>query len=214
MTPRTARGHATRARIVAAAREVFADRGFAATRMGDVAHAAGVAHGTVYTYFDAKDDVLLAVLDEARADLLAAMAVPTVRDPYQRIEATTRAYLDAYRRHASVLRVAHEASPGDERISALVADLRRMHVARVAIALRRMQADGLARGDLDPVTAAAALTSMVEGFAWHWLARGEPHEDSVVHRTLMQLWVRGLGMPENPTLTREWAAAARRREGR
>ena len=45
---------------MAAAREVFAERGFAGTRMGDLADAAGVAHGTVYTYFDTKEDVLLA----------------------------------------------------------------------------------------------------------------------------------------------------------
>ena len=59
----TARGQATRDKVVSGAREVFSARGFSATRMGDIADAAGVAHGTVYTYFDTKEDVLLAVLE-------------------------------------------------------------------------------------------------------------------------------------------------------
>ena len=36
---------------------------------------------------------------------------------------------------------------------------------------------------------------MVEGFAAHWLGRGEVHDEAVATRTLTQLWVRGLGMP-------------------
>ena len=36
---------------------------------------------------------------------------------------------------------------------------------------------------------------MVEGFAAHWLGRGESHDEAVATRTLTQLWVRGLGMP-------------------
>ena len=36
---------------------------------------------------------------------------------------------------------------------------------------------------------------MVEGFAAHWLGRGEVHDEAIATRTLTQLWVRGLGMP-------------------
>jgi hypothetical protein len=68
-------------------------------------------------------------------------------------------------------------------------------VARVAAAIRKLQSDGLAAPDLEPHTAAAALCGMVEGFAAHWLGRGESHDEGVATRTLTQLWVRGLGMP-------------------
>ena len=40
--------------IVAAALEVFGERGFAATKLTDVARRAGVTKGTVYLYFDSK----------------------------------------------------------------------------------------------------------------------------------------------------------------
>jgi AcrR family transcriptional regulator len=191
----TARGQATRDKLVEAAREVFAERGFAGTRMGDLTDAAGVAHGTVYTYFDTKEDVLLAVLESVIADLHAAMKPPNVRDPIARVEAANRAYLDGYRTHAHLLRVAQEASAADPRFAEVLLDLRRTHVARVATAIRKLQSDGLASPDLDAHTAAAALCGMVEGFAAHWLGRGESHDEGTATRTLTQLWVRGLGMP-------------------
>jgi AcrR family transcriptional regulator len=191
----TARGQATRDKVVSGARQAFEQRGFAAARVGDIADAAGVAHGTVYTYFDTKEDVLLAVLDAARHDLEKAMTMPAGSDPIARVEAANRAYLDGYRAHALLLRVAEEASAADERFSDVLRELRRTHVARVAAAIGKLQNDGLAAPDLDAHTASAALCGMVEGFAAHWLGRGEAHEEELATRTLTQLWVRSLGMP-------------------
>ena len=50
--------------------------------------------------------------------------------------------------------------------------------------LARLQAEGAADPSLDPHTAAAALCAMVEGFARHWLGRGEPHDEDVAVATL------------------------------
>jgi hypothetical protein len=94
-----------------------------------------------------------------------------------------------------LLQVAQEAAAGDPRFADVLLDLRRTHVKRVASAIRKLQADSLAAPDLDAHTAAAALCGMVEGFAAHWLGRGESHDESLATRTLTQLWVRGLGMP-------------------
>ena len=123
------------------------------------------------------------------------MTLPNVRDPIARIEAANRAYLDGYRSHAQLLQVASEAAGGDDRFADVLRDLRRTHVARVAAAIRKLQAESLAAPDLDAHTAAAALCGMVEGFAAHWLGRGESHDEVLATRTLTQLWVRGLGMP-------------------
>jgi AcrR family transcriptional regulator len=45
--------------ILAAARECFAEAGFAATRISDIAQAAGIGKGTVYEYINNKEDLLL-----------------------------------------------------------------------------------------------------------------------------------------------------------
>ena len=103
--PLTDRGRRTRDALVTAARTVFEERGFNATRMGDIAEAAGVSHGTVYTWFDTKESLLYAVVDGVVGDLYEALTVPDVADPVQRVARANRAYLDAYRANARLLEV-------------------------------------------------------------------------------------------------------------
>jgi AcrR family transcriptional regulator len=55
--------------LVAAAREVFAARGVDASTIADITEAADVAKGSFYNYFDAKDDVLRAVVATTLAEL-------------------------------------------------------------------------------------------------------------------------------------------------
>ena len=50
------------AEIMAAALKLFANRGFAATRLEDVAELAGVSKATIYLYFDSKVELFKAVL--------------------------------------------------------------------------------------------------------------------------------------------------------
>jgi AcrR family transcriptional regulator len=59
---RRRRKEARPAEIVEAARLTFLDKGFAATRIEDIAARAGVSKGTVYLYFDAKEALFEAVV--------------------------------------------------------------------------------------------------------------------------------------------------------
>ncbi|ODT89433.1 TetR/AcrR family transcriptional regulator [Phenylobacterium sp. SCN 70-31] len=59
--------------IVSAALEVFAEKGFAAARLDDIARRAGVSKGAVYLYFETKEDVFRAVVDRAIAPNLDAL---------------------------------------------------------------------------------------------------------------------------------------------
>ncbi|MBV9072433.1 MAG: TetR/AcrR family transcriptional regulator [Acidobacteria bacterium] len=54
-----------RRRILDAAIEVIAERGFHSSRVADIAERAGVADGTVYLYFKSKEQILMAALDGA-----------------------------------------------------------------------------------------------------------------------------------------------------
>lgn len=54
----------TRQAIVAAAVTLFSEKGFEKTSIGDLAKTAGIGKSTIYTYFDAKEDIFLAFCDE------------------------------------------------------------------------------------------------------------------------------------------------------
>ena len=57
--------------IIAAALEVFADRGFAATKLEDVARRAGVTKGTIYLYFENKEALFKAIVRETIVPVIA-----------------------------------------------------------------------------------------------------------------------------------------------
>ena len=65
------RKEARPAEIVAAALDVFVERGFAATRLEEVSRRAGVTKGTVYLYFDSKDALFKAVVRETIVPIFA-----------------------------------------------------------------------------------------------------------------------------------------------
>lgn len=64
------RGADKRERILRAAIKVFARKGFYATRVSEIAKAAGVADGTIYLYFENKDDVLVSIFEDRITKLL------------------------------------------------------------------------------------------------------------------------------------------------
>lgn len=82
--PRTRRKHARPEEIVNAAMAVFSERGFAATRLEDVAARAGIGKGTIYLYFPNKEELFRAVVRqrltpnlEAIGAMVAAHTGPT-----------------------------------------------------------------------------------------------------------------------------------------
>ena len=69
-----ARGAATRARLLAAARDVVADVGYAHATTKAIAAAAGVAEGTIYRHFPDKHALFLAAVIDANEPVIAWMA--------------------------------------------------------------------------------------------------------------------------------------------
>jgi TetR/AcrR family transcriptional repressor of nem operon len=76
--PRTAKGRATRARIVAAAAELVGERGIAETSLDDVIERAMVSKGQLYHYFQDKADLLRAVVAH-QADMVLAAQEPQLQ---------------------------------------------------------------------------------------------------------------------------------------
>ncbi|HEY7225311.1 MAG TPA: helix-turn-helix domain-containing protein [Micromonosporaceae bacterium] len=109
----------TRGAIVAAARDLFVERGYASTSLADVAAVAGVARPTVFAAFGSKAALLKQVLDDALAG--DDEPVPVARRPWFRPvwnATTSAAVLDAYadvclviaRRAARLFEVVHRAA--------------------------------------------------------------------------------------------------------
>lgn len=107
---------ATRARILAAASDWFADHGYAATSMRDLAGATGITPGALYVHFASKGQLLLSVYEEGVSRIGAAVdaalaAAPAA--PWDRLEAAAEAHLEILLGRAGFARVLVRVLPDD-----------------------------------------------------------------------------------------------------
>lgn len=187
--PRTPRGSRTRTRLRDAAREVFAERGYAAARVEDIVARAGVSHGTFYTYFENKLAALDALIDVTAADLTQVLDEPwDGPDGAAAVEGVLDRFVTVFVDHADVIGTWLEASAHEAHFRARLREVRGGYVRRVADALEPV----LSASSHEPSIAAAALVAMVEGTATQGIVVRDPEERAAVVRTLTSLWLGGL----------------------
>ncbi|HUO02664.1 MAG TPA: TetR/AcrR family transcriptional regulator [Rhizomicrobium sp.] len=106
--PRTRRKPESLSKIKSAARKLFVERGYDATRPQDIAREAGLGHGTFYLHYPDKRACFLAFVEEAREEM--NVHIRGVRGSGQSLEEAIAATLDAIYEysdsHPGVLRAA------------------------------------------------------------------------------------------------------------
>ena len=85
-----------REQLLLVARRIFADRGFQATTMDDIAKEAGFTKPILYQYFESKSDLYRQIVAETAQKLLdsLAKAVASVDTPRAKIEVAFRVYFE------------------------------------------------------------------------------------------------------------------------
>jgi AcrR family transcriptional regulator len=167
--------------ILDAATKVFAERGYHACRVGDIAAEAGVAYGLLYHYFESKEEVLHTVFRETWTQL-----VETIEE----IEAAGGTSRDQVRRVAAVVLGSWKANP--DLIRLLVREVargpqleREIEEIRLAFdALERIVERGIASGEfrpgLEPRTAGWALYGALEEVLTGWVMGRPPQSEEEV----------------------------------
>jgi AcrR family transcriptional regulator len=91
------RSEATRAALVAAARPLFADRGYAGVGAEEIVHAAGVTRGALYHHFGGKPGLLEAVYRQVEKELTEEIAAGALggSDPLEAMRVAIEMFLDA-----------------------------------------------------------------------------------------------------------------------
>jgi AcrR family transcriptional regulator len=195
--PTTARGERTRAALVAAARVVFERDGYLDSRLTDITAEAKCSTGTFYTYFSSREEIFTAVLEASRDDMLhpgMAHVDPSDTDPTAVIEASNRAYFEAYERNAKLMMLLEQVAAIDPKFR----ELRRLRgvafAERNACGIKELQSRGLVDRDLDPSLASAALSGMVARMAYQSFALGENWPMDALVFTTTRLWTNALGL--------------------
>ena len=91
------RGDTTRSELLAAARELFAERGYGGVGTEEIVARAGVTRGALYHHFVDKRDLLRAVHEQLEAELVEAIGarIAGLEDPWELLVTGVGAFLDA-----------------------------------------------------------------------------------------------------------------------
>ena len=110
-TPRTERGRRTLRKLLDASATEFGEKGFHEASVSSITRRAGVALGTFYTYFDSKDALFRALVQDMSANVMssARSALSEQMNALQIEEAALAAFLRFAREHKEVYRIIDEA---------------------------------------------------------------------------------------------------------
>jgi AcrR family transcriptional regulator len=150
----TTRGTGRRADVVQLAGELFAEKGYRATTVREIADAAGILSGSLYHHFDSKesigDEILSTFINDVLADYRAA--VSSAGSPREVIEQIVRSTSRTLSRHRAALAMLQNdwsyfaAHPRFGYLRQALGEIERTWVTQ----LERGQASGAFRADLDP----------------------------------------------------------------
>jgi TetR/AcrR family transcriptional regulator len=174
---RRSSGQQTRAEILAAAERHFAERGFEAARLEDIAADVGIRRAAIFYYFGDKHELYAAVLDEVFAGAMAT--VPRDGSVVERLEASLTGWIEYVARRPSVARlILREAASAQPDV---VSPFVRAGSAPVAM-LRAMINQGVASGELKPLTdphrfiSLMGATTVFHFAAMPWLTHDVPFD--------------------------------------
>jgi len=190
------RGGDKRPRILEAAVRVFAKNGFHATRVSDVARAAGVADGTIYLYFKSKDELLESLFEDRVEKLLSYIRrelpkLPGAPEKLRRIIELQLGLLEGERDLAEVLTVILRQST--KLMKEYAAPRFKAYLDSIAGVVAEGQKAGDFRGDVSPHLVARATWGALDGIALTW-ALGRAERGGLVRASghLADLVLRGL----------------------
>ena len=147
-----------RALIVEAAGRLFGDHGYDATRLDDVAAAAGVTKPILYRHFDAKQGLYLALLERHRDDLSSfAAAIPAEGMPQERLGAVLDVWVTYVETHAYAWKMLFRDTGGGREIHSFRLEVHARARAVLVDIIRSLSEVPIPSRELEPL---AELMSM------------------------------------------------------
>ncbi|HVV13225.1 TetR/AcrR family transcriptional regulator [Amycolatopsis sp.] len=184
----------TEAALKAAARRVFAERGYLNTKITDITAEAGRAAGSFYNHFAGKEELLEALLADMSAESDSAASEAEHKSDFTDPDAIrfhVAAYWRFYRKHAATLRALEEAALVSETFAKTFAKFGETEMADVLGHIRYITDAGMTL----PTTPRSSLNlmyGMVDSYVRHWHKVGAELTDDEAIEALTRFVYRGL----------------------
>ena len=190
----------TRKSVLDAALRVFSRKGYAATALEEIAKEAGVTRGAIYHHFANKEQLYLALADDASAQAWALVNLAieeggTFTEIISRIMIYHASLLeeDAHYREVVMLTLTgSQASSGPAALRERHYHEAKAAVDQVAGYFQMGIGQGELRADLDPYAGARAMLSLQNGLAYLWLANRDAFSLKESAPALIDVFLKGI----------------------
>jgi TetR/AcrR family fatty acid metabolism transcriptional regulator len=191
LTPREQK----RNRILRAAIEVFASKGYFASRMTDVAAEAKVADGTLYLYFEGKEHLLMSIFDDVLGRFIIRLdeEIAGTDDPVDKLSLMVRLHLETVGRDHALAHVLQIETRHSRRFMSLFTRGKLgEYLNRVRDIITEGQQLGAFRRDISPGLATNLVFGAVDELVTSWLLADHPGHLLRHHRPLVRMLTDGI----------------------
>jgi TetR/AcrR family transcriptional regulator, fatty acid metabolism regulator protein len=172
-----------RRQILQAAVRTFADKGYHASRVSDIAKEAGVAYGLVYHYYESKETLLEAIFKETWGAMLATVrSVEQLDEPARdQVRKVTEIILRTWKRDPDLVRVLVREVTRSAQVQEETEEIELAYQALQRI-VERGQESGAFRTDVDARVTATIWYGALEEILTGWAFGQLPDRDDDVAR--------------------------------
>ncbi len=189
-----------RQRILRAAIDEFARKGYFTARMSDVAKAAGVADGTLYLYFEGKEHLLICVFDDVLSRFIERLRkeISQVDDPADKLSIMVRLHLDVLANDRALAHVLQIETRHSRRFMSLITRGRLgEYLGLLRDIIKEGQAIGRFRRDVSTGLATNVVFGAVDELVNSWLLAQEPYDLAIIADPLLDLLLNGLAATDS-----------------
>ncbi len=189
-----------RQRILRAAIDVFASKGYFAARMTDIAEAARVADGTLYLYFEGKEHLLMSIFDSVLGRFIERLdgEIAKIDDPIEKLSIMVRLHLETLGRDHALAHVLQIETRHSRRFMSLFTRGKLgEYLNRVRDIIIEGQESGVFRGDISPGLATNLVFGAVDEIVTSWLLAERPGDLVRHHRPLVRMLTDGIAPCKN-----------------
>lgn len=185
-----------RIKILEAATKVFAREGFYNAKIKDVAQEAGVAHGTIYLYFESKDELLISLFKENLSDLIEYVQSEiqkeqNAKDKLKKMISFQIELIETNPELTALMLVEFPQAGkflSDDSIDEMAA-----YMDMIAGILKEGIAEKVFDNSIDVDVIATVLYSGIQGIATRWVLEGMEYPLKKVANEITEVFLRGIG---------------------
>lgn len=184
-------------RIIDAATKVFARNGFYQSKIAQIAKEAGVADGTIYIYFENKDDILISLFEEQMKDVLDNMArrISTVKHPVEKLKIFASTHLGIIEKNKDMAEIIQvELRQSGKFMKEYKNERFQEYLDIIEDIIREGQEQGVFRKDVIPGVAKRAFFGALDEVSRFWvLSNRRQYDISTVAVQISDYFLNGIG---------------------